>query len=177
MSNRRYLTARDFLIGTHTTNGRCRVCGNPAAKGRRTSCGAECSDRMLVLCHVNVQVSRVEKRDKGVCAICGWDTAALRRIVEKRYQSGERDRYGYRNWCDVVDRDTRMWLRAIIGDWTTEIDHIVPVSEGGGVRPDMSVADVLANLRTLCRACHVAETAALAKRSSERRRAAKARTP
>ena len=57
-----------------------------------------------------------------------------------------------------------------LGPWTWEIDHIVPVCEGGGVRPDMTVDDVLANLRTLCTGCHRAETRALAARRAMARR-------
>jgi 5-methylcytosine-specific restriction endonuclease McrA len=44
------------------------------------------------------------------------------------------------------------------------MDHIVPVVEGGG---DCG----LENLRTLCWACHHRETAALAKRRAEKRKA------
>lgn len=174
MSTRRYLRASDFLIGSHKTGGRCRVCGKPARKGRRTTCSAECADRLLVLCHVSVQVWRVEKRDRGVCALCGWDTGTLRRIVEKRWQHGKADRWGYRPWGPVVDRDTRVWLRGIVGDWSTEVDHIVPVCRGGGVRPDMTVEDVLANLRTLCAGCHKQETRRLAGERATARRDASA---
>ncbi len=46
-------------------------------------------------------------------------------------------------------------------------DHIVPVIEGGG-------SCGLENLRTLCTACHRLETAKLAARRAEARRAAKA---
>lgn len=48
-----------------------------------------------------------------------------------------------------------------------QADHIVPVVEGGG-------ACGLENLRTLCEPCHKAETAALARRRAEARRAARA---
>jgi hypothetical protein len=49
---------------------------------------------------------------------------------------------------------------------TWEADHIIPVVEGGGECG-------LENYRTLCLSCHRKETAALAKRRAERRRAAK----
>jgi 5-methylcytosine-specific restriction endonuclease McrA len=42
------------------------------------------------------------------------------------------------------------------------MDHIVPVIEGGG-------GCGLDNLRTLCRKCHVEETAALRKRMAAKR--------
>jgi 5-methylcytosine-specific restriction enzyme A len=49
-----------------------------------------------------------------------------------------------------------------------EMDHIVPVIEGGG---DCG----LENLRTLCWACHARETKALAARRAEKRKAEKSR--
>jgi 5-methylcytosine-specific restriction endonuclease McrA len=48
-----------------------------------------------------------------------------------------------------------------------EMDHIVPVVEGGG-------GCGLGNLRTLCLACHRAETAELARRRARKRREATA---
>lgn len=49
-----------------------------------------------------------------------------------------------------------------------EMDHVVPVTEGGG-------RCGLENLRTLCRPCHVDATAALAKRLAHARRAERKR--
>lgn len=48
-----------------------------------------------------------------------------------------------------------------LGAW--EMDHVIPVVEGGG-------SCGLENLRVLCRACHVAVTAQLARRRAEARR-------
>lgn len=62
------------------------------------------------------------------------------------------DRYGK----GVVAADGHAW----------EADHIVPVVEGGGLCG-------LENYRTLCLACHRAETAALAARRALARRAKK----
>lgn len=53
--------------------------------------------------------------------------------------------------------------RRVNGGW--QADHIVPVIEGGG-------SCDLSNLRTLCTDCHKAETAKLAKRRAEARKAA-----
>lgn len=179
MSQRRYLNANDFP--GDPKQGQCRVCCGaiPANARRRTTCSAACSDRMVVLCRVNVQVARVEKRDRGVCAICGWDTRKLWRILEATIQPqpiAVPDSWGHRyvERRRMVDRDTQRWLKQQIGYWTTEIDHIVPVVRGGGVRPDMTVEQVLANLRTLCHDCHARETARLAAERAEQRRAEKA---
>ncbi|HJX65922.1 MAG TPA: HNH endonuclease, partial [Polyangia bacterium] len=63
------------------------------------------------------------------------------------------------------------WVRigysGITGPHLWEADHIVPVVEGGGASRE---ADPLANLRTLCRHCHKAETRALAARRAATRR-------
>jgi len=98
---------------------------------------------------VSSQRWHVEQRDKGVCAKCGWDLGKLERAIRlrwwlRRYLLKRFGLYGH----------TALW----------EMDHIVPVSEGGGVAPDMSYEEVMANLRTLCVPCHKAETAALAAR-------------
>jgi 5-methylcytosine-specific restriction endonuclease McrA len=86
----------------------------------------------------------VFKRDKGRCAICG----------EVRFIERFRSARGV-----VVERETS------VPQW--EMDHVVPVIEGGG-----EVG--LEGLRTLCCPCHRIETAKLAARRAEARRAAKA---
>lgn len=78
----------------------------------------------------------VWKRDHGICAMCGKDCT---KIVD-----GER-----RNYYGV----NHQW----------EADHIVPVSEGGGLCG-------LDGYRTLCKKCHGAESGALRKRLNERRK-------
>lgn len=59
-----------------------------------------------------------------------------------------------------------MWARQGLSVWVdfdSEIGNAVPVAEGGG-------SCQLDNLRTLCRRCHGAETAALAKRRAAARK-------
>lgn len=84
--------------------------------------------------------AKVERRDKGVCAICGLDT----NIIPRRP-----------GWASV-----HRW----------EADHIVPVSEGGGLCG-------LDGYRTLCKGrgtnnCHGHETGELRKRLNERKKIA-----
>lgn len=76
----------------------------------------------------------VYRRDKGVCALCHLDTKTLPRET------------GWR-------ASTHLW----------EADHIVPVSEGGGLCG-------LDGYRTLCKPCHGKETGKLRKRLNERKR-------
>lgn len=44
-----------------------------------------------------------------------------------------------------------------VGSW--EMDHIIPVKSGGGIRPGITRSEILDNLRTLCHACHIARHA------------------
>jgi hypothetical protein len=166
VSTKRYLTIDDFER-PGWQRGLCRVCLQPVGKGRRTTCSAECADRLRVLCFWNVQRRRAEERDQGVCQMCGFDMWRLRRIVNAtlpaRQSGGGLHAY-------VLDGPTADWLLARTGPWTPEIDHIVPVCRGGGVRPDMTVAQVLANLRTLCHDCHASVTAKLAAERAVRQR-------
>jgi 5-methylcytosine-specific restriction endonuclease McrA len=79
---------------------------------------------------------QVFDRDRGVCAICGLDTEALRR--DKRKLDYRARRAFERDWGER----SHYW----------EADHIVPVVEGGGECD-------LANMRTLCLKCHKRTTA------------------
>ncbi|MBK8267296.1 MAG: HNH endonuclease [Planctomycetes bacterium] len=155
MSTARHLTAADFP--THT-KGRCRVCQSPVPKGRRTFCGKACVLRMRMLCFTGEQVRRVDRRDRGICAMCGWNMKRLARIVGwAMHWEGLRKRP-----CSTFpSRRTSRFIQPLVnslGRWLWQVDHIVPVCEGGGIRPDMMIDEVLANLRTLCTACHHKET-------------------
>lgn len=76
----------------------------------------------------------VRKRDRGVCAACGLDTHALRREVRGKGRTAKLRELGFK-------RRGSLW----------ELDHIVPLIEGGGHE--------LANLQTLCVPCHRAKSA------------------
>ncbi len=124
------------------TNGRlaCLECGaDITAKQRRTFCSKQCADSFsLKTSAMEVRIA-VFKRDKGICAKCGKD------VFENAF------------WRSGVPRTRR--ARGSGDLW--QADHIVPVVEGGG-------ACGLDNYRTLCTACHKAETADLAKRRSKK---------
>ena len=75
----------------------------------------------------------VRKRDRGFCASCGLDTYALRRRV--------RGRGSHRKLRELGFQPRRsLW----------ELDHILPLVEGGGHEPS--------NLQTLCVPCHREKT-------------------
>ena len=124
----------------------CRYCGEQVPKGKRTWCGEECVDKALVICQPGFAAKKVRERDRGVCSLCGTDTVALRQRARRHREKLEQCKaLGYPGvW--------RKW-------W--EADHIVPVSEGGGLCG-------LENYRTLCVPCHKRETAKLRKRLAKK---------
>jgi 5-methylcytosine-specific restriction endonuclease McrA len=109
----------------------CRWCGAEVAGRRRTFCGDTCVHEWKLRtdpCYLREQVFL---RDRGVCAVCGVDTEALRK--EKRKLDYRARRQFEKDWGSRRS----LW----------DADHIVPVVEGGGECG-------LANMRTLCLKCH-----------------------
>lgn len=155
-------------------NGRgfCKWCEKEVPEGRRSWCGEECINESRIRTDPGYQRRLVEDRDKGICALCGIDTGAVSDLAE-RFQLEARDvlkatskgwgrnRYSY--WVHGGYRD---FLRAMgfTREHVWEMDHILPVSEGGG-------GCGLENLRTLCIPCHDGETAKLKKRLAAAKRA------
>lgn len=156
--------------------GVCTGCGGPVAKPRLYWCGDDCVERHRIAASPSYARLRVFERDRGVCAICGVDAEAGRATMQRAAKEAFD-----RPWSDVestawratyaaaaqsvgLDIDpARTWPIWCATPHTWEADHIVPVAEGGG-------SCQLENLRTLCRRCHAAETAALAKRRAEARK-------
>lgn len=85
---------------------------------------------------------KVFERDRGICAICGADTIALRRDLRRLDYAARRA--FLKTWRLREGSRKSLW----------DADHIVPVAEGGG-QCDLS------NMRTLCLRCHAEATAAL----------------
>lgn len=130
----------------------------------------------------------VFQRDRGACSACGLDTERLRLDLEAAERldlaaafleclacadapcppgcgAGVRKRVPWTNRNDAIHLAVTLWgytpdelRRSPLVLW--EADHAVPLSESGG--------DNLDNLRTLCRPCHRAATAALATRRARR---------
>ena len=113
------------------------------------------------------QLRMVEKRDKGICDICGFDSLAYQERVRK-VVSRSKGYNGAGNRPYTFSR-IRKFIRKTGIDQVYqpyEVDHIIPVIEGGGCCG-------LENLRTLCFVCHSRQTAKLAKRRAEERRDAR----
>jgi len=146
----------------------CYNCSGPLPKGKRFNCSKACSEEWSCKTSPTHMRRVIHKRDRGVCALCGVDTDALKREHDALPKGNEN------RWSD--DNDQRRAFRKDHGippgrswsDWW-DADHIIPVIEGGG-ECDIS------NFRTLCIPCHKKVTAELrarlAKKSQEERDAA-----
>lgn len=138
-------------------NGRalCRRCSVEVPEGRRSFCGEACILEWKIRTQPEFAARQVELRDRGVCARCQADTLAQRSEFRALPHGPERVR-----WLRERDLPDRMASRR---RWF-DVDHIVPVVEGGG-------SCGLENLRTLCVPCHQVVTAELAMRRAAARRA------
>ena len=118
---------------------------------------------------------QVAKRDQGVCAGCGLDTRAARRIWEATRREEWEDRIkrkvpylpylpAFKGISDASDGLLVAWgiMKPFQSWW--ENNHCVPVVEGGGLCG-------LEGYETLCQGCHRIHTAALRKRMAAQRRA------
>lgn len=152
-------------------NGRnlCRQCGDEVPKGRQTFCSQACVDAWSVKTNPGHARRQVFKRDRGVCAVCGLDTEALKqelwrlrgfaRVLDRweRKINNVSDRtmtFELARETPLTQRLQRLGLPRHMWCLTKsfwEMDHTVPVVEGGGECG-------LDNLRTLCWACHARAT-------------------
>jgi len=163
-------------------NGRaiCRCgCGREVPKGRQTFFGRECVDGWKLRTQPGFVRRKLQERDHGVCALCGFDTEKARaELLAMLYglQATGAAQYwfAYRHpmliWPEAPE--ARPFIRRCAelgvkptwhGDSLWQADHIVPVCEGGGECG-------LDGYRTLCRRCHDRETAKLAARRAKARR-------
>lgn len=155
-------------------NGRgfCKWCETEVPKGRRSWCSEACIHESRSVTDLNYQRMLVEKRDKGICALCHVDTQEVSDLASRFHEEATellgidlRDGHRFAWWF----RARRKHFLAAMGftrEHVWEMDHIVPVSEGGG-------GCGLDNLRTLCIPCHDEETAKLKGRLAAKARAEK----
>lgn len=142
--------------------GECTWCGQPVTGGRRTWCSQECVKAFSSRCSPQDQARLVVERDGPCCQICGRDTDEAQRLAEQEMCSVSEDVSRYSsNFRAIADKIRER--HGCIGYTYREIDHIVPVVEGGGLCS-------IDNLRVLCAVCHRKETRALAKRRKQERK-------
>lgn len=159
-------------------DGFCKSCGVELTGPDRLVCSSECRHDWRIRTQPDYAARFVLQRDLGVCQICGVDTIGTRREVR-----------AFRNQAMTTrsPEDLARFLEAAISSgllsqadlslpveqlfwsaaWDTrpwQVDHVVPVSEGGGCCG-------LDKLRTLCVPCHKYETDKLMRRRMARKRA------
>lgn len=163
---KRTTTAVALRVGLWREVGHCTWCDGKFSTSKAARwCSAQCREEGLIRFGFWRQL--VEKRDKGVCAICGFDSLACQERVRKIFSRAKGDKRG-RHHPYTFERVRKFQHRTRISfnGQPYEIDHILPVIEGGGCCG-------LDNLRTLCFVCHRKQTASLGRRRAEERRDAK----
>jgi 5-methylcytosine-specific restriction endonuclease McrA len=122
-------------------------------------------------CVPGAQTYAVYERDNWVCQLCGRDIRAAQQAYQAQREAKARELYGdvpSQRWYGHHNRYCPRW-RAWLEEFGygrgrfSEVDHIVPVSEGGGLC-------TLDNLRLICGQCHAQETKELAGRLARKRK-------
>ena len=148
----------------------CAVCGKSCRSVRFKFCGEKCRDYAYIRCIPSYARQKVRERDKGICAICGFDTEKLSRILRhaRRQMGSNHGNHGSQAKGVLTEIREAIGLPPYEALW--QADHITPVVEGGGMCG-------LENYRTLCALCHRKETKALAARRARKHRALKEELP
>lgn len=157
----------------------CRWCKGPiTAKRRQTYCSDPCVDQWNRRVRPDVLRAEIYDRDKGACRACGldcrlmddgwlhgqlWLARGKPRIgrvpmwVPKIELDGSGEPFTATFLLDQIDRANRWRFENNIRGHVFEVDHVVPVVEGGDwFDPD--------NLQLLCLPCHRRKTSEMATR-------------
>jgi len=133
----------------------CAWCGQPTRSNRRKYCSPDCADEVGI--RAGFLFGRVLQRDNWTCQICGLDCRALKKLLEDARNRQKASKNV--SWRDHSRASLNLGIKSSVA----EVDHIIPVVEGGG-------SCGLENLRTVCIWCHRNETKKLAARLAEKRR-------
>ncbi len=150
-----------FRLKNGRNKGECTWCGGPMPGRRYHWCSDECVFEFDVRYVPSGQAIAVHNRDKGICAECGDDMKGLRENIALIRQAIEVTYWTYSQMDPFYRLIGLPYGRVGLRLW--DVDHIVPVIEGGAKLG-------LANLRTLCFWCHKLDTAKLAARRAAFRR-------
>jgi 5-methylcytosine-specific restriction protein A len=139
--------------------GFCVWCADKVEGRRRSWCSQACVDEYRVANFAGDAAEHVWKRDKGVCAGCGFDTTSViswRQCYRRFWGYGEQHPEGP---VTPVEWHRQMW----------HADHVIPLWSVDRTAPDAFSYWTLANLQTLCAPCHKAKTKAEAAERAGRR--------
>lgn len=145
LSTKRRLTSAEAPPSKRGAHGGrlCRWCSHEVFPPQQTYCGPNCVHEWLLRSDTTYMRSQVFLRDKGVCACCRLDTVALRRKMFD-LPANERERVGMGlGFPAHQSRQLALW----------QADHMVPVSQGGGVDVGEASGGV-EFFQTLCVPCH-----------------------
>jgi 5-methylcytosine-specific restriction endonuclease McrA len=130
----------------------CRWCKGAVSGRRRTFCSDACVHEWRLRSSPTYLRECVFKRDKGVCALCGYDAHKERRkVMRLPFKERMRELKTLQEHGLIHPKRKSWW----------EADHVLPVVEGGD--------SCLSNMRTLCIPCHRGVTTELRLRRREKR--------
>lgn len=137
--------------------GKCRLCEQPLSARRTSWCSEECANSYYLVTSSSVLRYHIYRRDRGVCATCNTDCAALevrvygydtmlklpkpQSSIRRPYYMVTAMREEMRNLGFNVGNNRSFW----------DADHVVALEEGGDWR--------IENVQTLCVPCHKEKTA------------------
>lgn len=142
----------------------CIWCNGSLPKRRRVFCSEHCEEEVWVRISPSYARARVYTRDRSICALCGFDSEDFaKRFNALNLRPESKVAEALLRWLDLPslyirrswDYERQGYRLILSAPW--EMDHIVPVVEGGG-------SCGLDGLRTVCRWCHRRETQALRRR-------------
>lgn len=192
MSDRDLGTSRKQVFGTVDRGTECRVCGRDVDDGRMVYCSEYCTnlaDAVMGMLNWGSVRRRIVDRDDKTCQNCGFDRRYVEKgqehlkdvILSKLPERPKSPSMLAAGGGEVSDEDWSEYFEAEMewcekrdaleeryGDMlrydapALEVDHIVPISEGGHPFDP-------ANLQTLCTDCHNDKSAEEAARRAERR--------
>lgn len=138
----------------------CTWCGVQVTKGRSKWCSDACVEAFQLRCCSNTIRTFVSKRDQYVCQICGFNTYGAEAAHRRGLQALRLQNLSPAHFAIERDR-LNAELHCARGS-VREVDHIIPVIEGGGLC-------TLDNMRLVCGTCHLAVSNELVKRRKARR--------
>lgn len=132
----------------------CRWCRGLVTPPRSTFCSAECVHEWKLRTSTGYLRKCVLKRDKGICAVCKVNTRAVTKGFRRPLKNETKEQ-----WKRRVAKVKKQYGIPKHRKTFFDVDHIVPVYEGGG---ECGLSEV----QLLCIRCHKLKTKLEAKKRS-----------